>query len=75
MNDIFKILDSFAHQFSPEVEGRAAESLDNQTRDALVRLCRGELSDTERQEAAQVLVRNPHAMSFLVSEISTRRGA
>ena len=53
MNDIFKILDSFAAQFSPEVEGRCAEALDDSTRDTLARLCRGELSEGERQKVGR----------------------
>ena len=75
MNDIFKILDSFAAQFSPEVEGRCAEALDDTTRETLTKLCRGELDDGERHKAAQVLLQNPTAMEFLVSEISSNRGA
>ena len=75
MNDIYKILEDFVSQFSPEVEGRCAEALDAPTKESLMKLCRGELDDTERQTVAQVLLRNPTAMEFLVTEISSRRGA
>ncbi|MEM9480043.1 MAG: hypothetical protein AAGA58_10360 [Verrucomicrobiota bacterium] len=71
MNDSFNILDAFVSHFSPEVEGRRAEAIDSETRNALQRLCRGELSEAERQEAAKVLISNPTAMEFLLSEIST----
>ncbi len=75
MNDIYKILEDFVSQFSPEVEGRCAEALDSSTRESLMKLCRGELDDNERQGVAQVLLRNPNAMEFLVGEISSKRGA
>ncbi|MEM0898187.1 MAG: hypothetical protein AAGJ79_15025 [Verrucomicrobiota bacterium] len=71
MNDSFQILDAFVAHFSPEVEGRRAEAIDAETKTSLQRLCRGELSESERQEAAKVLISNPTAMEFLLAEISS----
>lgn len=71
MDPSLQVIDAFLRNFSPEVEGRSVATLTADLKEKLVQLRLGKLDAPGRREISRVLLANPAAMAFLVSEVQT----
>ncbi len=69
MDPSLQIIDAFLRNFAPEVEGRSVATLTADLKEKLIQLRLGKLDAAGRREVSRVLLANPTAMAFLVSEV------